>query len=66
MSRDQSVQITFPLVCKVDQGLPRALDDLELTESLELSQEMDHLSLQLPGVMPWPAQNCTAISLTVP
>lgn len=52
----QGVQVARTLGREVHEILPRALDDLELTKCLQLSQEMNHFCLNDPAVVPLVAQ----------
>jgi len=52
MRLNERIEIAFSLVGEVDEGLPRTLDHLELTEGLHLSKEVYHLRLDDTGMMP--------------
>lgn len=60
MCLNQCVQVSSPLVREVHQGRPRALDDLQLVESLELSQEMHHLRLHNSTMVPIIVETCSS------
>lgn len=52
MSLHQPVQSILVLGDQLFECRPRALDDLELVERLELSNEVGHLGVDQPTVMP--------------
>jgi hypothetical protein len=52
MRVDHGIQVTLLLVQKVDQDLPRALDDLEMAVRLHLSYEVDHFGHDETDLVP--------------
>ena len=55
---DESVQIPFFLRDKLEQNLPRTLDDFELTVRLHLAHEVDHLCHDDANLVPFVIQFC--------
>jgi hypothetical protein len=53
MCVDHGIQITFFLVHKVDQDLPRAFDHLELAIRLHLTDKVDHLGHDYANLVPF-------------
>jgi hypothetical protein len=49
---NQRVQIPAPLAAEFHQCRPRALDDLELVERLQLAQKVHHFRMHNARVVP--------------
>lgn len=57
---NETIEVAFSLGGKVEQGLPRALDDFELAERLKLTDKMDHFCLYDSAMVPVIAECCRA------
>lgn len=59
VSADEAIEAVLIPSERGEEGVPRALDDLELIERLELADEVDHLGMDDAGVVPLLADVCS-------